>query len=187
MDANNISSLTLETMKFHITIDQLLQTIKQKIDSLPDNKDFSSLSEQLKKVIVDLEGMNALSSCHTTEFNKIKSTIDDLEELLDYIKKKVDDIPSQNKEILEQLSIIVTLSKLFNEEVNTAKIRLRNEMFCLTDFNEIIILAKRLNEKHERWSGWKGKTAIIIGLIIGFGAIISTFIDFIKTIKSLMQ
>lgn len=180
---NNFQSWSLETMKFHITIDQLLKTIQAKIDKLPDDKDFSELSKQLKDVIDNIEEINSIWSLHTVEFDKIKVTVYDLKKLLDNITSTINLIPVKNKEINDGLETILILVDLFNQELAAAKIRLRNEMFTLSDFNEIIILARRLNERHDTWKGWKGKVAIALGVTLGGSALIQYIIDLINLIK----
>lgn len=183
---NNFQAWSLETMKFHITIDQLLKTIQSKIDNLPDNKDFSGISKQLKDVIDDIDKMNSTWTSHAIEFDKIKNTVFELKKNLEIITDDLEEIPIKNKEITENLILILNLVNLFNQEITNAKIRLREEMFTLSDFNEVIILAKRLNNRHNMWSGWKGKTAIIVGSILGIGTLINYFIELIQVIRQLI-
>lgn len=183
MDMNNFANWNVETMKFHAAIDQLLKTIKDKIDKLPDQRDFTSMAATLKDVIDDIEKINNSWAKHNTEFDKIKNVIYELKRTFDMYKSTLDDLQTTNNNMLSQINCIVALVDLLNIEITNARIRLNQEMFTLTDFNEVIIMAKRLNERYNMWKGWKGKIAIVIGGVVGSGFLVKYVFYLIESIK----
>lgn len=206
MQNDNISTLYSELGKFHGAISQLLQTINVKIDTLPDNRDFVDITEKLKHMLKEIEEVKQKYDKHDSQASDIKSTTvktdnnitkfqNQLTEMIDKINYYINQLnethtatQQMNRDIQNQLNNINKLTTIITDEISRTKTLLENENENLTlyDLNEVVKFSKRSNERHEYWKGWKGRIAIISGIIVGVGYVLTFVLSLVKTIMESM-
>ena len=187
-NSDTVIKYMMELAQLQTATQHLLQNIKEKVDQIPDRRDFKDNITKLDSLTKALEKISESLTEHCDDavdsqklIDNIKKIIEEYNIALRNINKMLTDNASP---FLNQINTIEKISKMLLTEINDTKIRLGNDMFNLTDINEIIVYAKRANARHNYFSGWKKVVAICIGAAATITIILKPLIETIALLLS---
>lgn len=81
-------------------------------------------------------------------------------------------ICNDNSDLMIKINNINGFTNDIKKQVYDSYVKL-NKNINLHDFDAVIEFAKRSNDRHKFWKGWKAITAVVIGGIIGISALMN--------------
>ena len=189
METNNINwhSLYIEIGHFHGAIKLLLESINDKVDSLPDGRDHTQIIEKINKLLIDIEKLKTDKHESINLMNLIQEIKRAIENYNSIIIDLQQILSNENSILVKQIKCVNQLSEMLLKEISDAKIILGHDMFKLSDLNEVITFAKRSNKRHDMFKGWKGKLMIGLGGVLGLGVLINYITNLIHALKDFFQ
>ena len=196
MSSEHINVLHTELLRFQNAVTELLSSIKHKIESLPADRDLRENTEKINQIIRDLTNLSHTWDKYINEFHQLTKCTDQSSSQIDKLYQKVNEISDminnlntslqtisssmgETSKLMKQINTIHDLANRVNNELLEMETVLKNKNagISLHDMHEVIRHAKRSNERHDNWQGWKGIVAIAIGVVMGLGIIISGFAE----------